>query len=554
MKKNTALFLIIIATLVIFLPLPSLAAPGYELYWSSSESESYNLDLTVSNFEPKIYAPGVPVGANMYPWPASDSKYPSWEFEDLQLEVDTLGWYELSGTTSRTVSSAFNYEPIVYECFEKAVFVIYLDYFEVDPLADFYFKIEYNLAGDVITETRRGAELIDQMQRYGFCPIIVKEYPHQGSLTFTKVSMNFAAGVEVNARFAFALYNGLGLLDFDKIPTYCKPFYQLRTERYTTNFDQWNTVFASADTDRYVQGLFEVSVTVPIYSYHDYLIDFNFGFAFSEYNPEYDGWLKLVNLYTYPSQDITLAEQKITYDRGDRPDVPYPSSGFPGAVPHWANVQAAFQTKNTSLIPDYVTFYFVFALDPIASGLSYCSTDNRVYFVDNYQGYWEDLVGPDWNPGAGDIIDDALDQKDQLDDFLNDQKDYFENQIQNDKDVVDTYLDFLDLDRFLGQRDLLFLSLQKYYAAFYFWGSALGWLSDLEPFQHLLYASVFITVVFMIFRIVSVGGSGFSSIVRRNRAEKRRESAADRRESVRATRREAAERQRNMRDHYGFKD
>lgn len=542
------------ATLVIILPLPSLAAPDYELYWSSSESESYNLDLTVSNFEPKIYAPGVPVGANMYPWPASDSKYPNWEFEDLQLEVDTLGWYELSGTTSRTVSSSFNYEPILYEDFEKAVFVIYLDRFEVDPLADFYFTIEYNLAGEDIREVRRGAELIDQMQKYGYCPIMLKEYPHQGSLSFTKVSMSFAAGVEIDARFAFALYNGLGVLDQDKIPGYCKPFYQLRTERYTTNFDQWNTVFASADTDRYVQGIFEVSVTVPVYSYHDYLIDFDFGFVFGEYNPENDGWLKLVNLYTYPQNDIVLAEQKITFDRGDRSDVPYPSNGFSDAVPHWANVQAAFQTKNTSLIPDYVTFYFVFALDPIASGLSYCSTDNRVYFVDNYQGYWEDLVGPDWNPGAGDIIDDALDQKDQLDDFLNDQKDYFENQIQNDKDVVDTYLDFLDPDRFVWQRDQVFQALQNYYAAFYFWGGALDFLSGVAPFRDLLYASVFMTVVFMIFRIVSVGGSGFSSIVRRNGVEKRREAAADRRESVRATRREAAERQRNMRDHYGFKD
>lgn len=554
MKKISTLFLIIIVLLVIFLPLPSMAAPDYELYWSSSESESYNLNLTVSNFEPKIYAPGVPVGENMYPWPASDSKYPSWDFDDLQLEVDTLGWYELSGTTSRSVVTAFNYEPILYEGFEKAVFVIYLDYVEVDPLADFYFSIEYNLAGEVITEVRRGADLVYYMQRYGFCPIMLKEYPYQGSLSFTKVSMHFVSGVEVNARFAFALYNGLGVLDSDKIPTYYKPFYQLMTERYTTNFDQWNTVFATAETDRYVQGLYEISVTVPIYSYHDYLIDFNFGFAFSEYDPDGDGWLKLVDLYTYPSQDITLAEQKITYDRGNLPDVPYPNNGIPGALPHWANVRAAFQTKNTSLIPDYVTFYFVFALDPIASGMSYCSTDNRVYFVDNYQGYWEDLVGPDWNPGAGDIIDDALNQKDQLDDFLNDQKDYFENLIQTDKDVVDTYLDFLDIDRFVAQRDLVLQSLVNYSDALAFWGIALKDLADLPPFRDLLYASVFITVVFMVFRIVSVGGSGFSSIVRRDRVEKRREAAADRRESVRATRREAAERQRNMRDHYGFKD
>lgn len=537
MKKCTTLFLIITVTLVIFLPLSSLAASDYELYWTSSESESYNLDLTVSNFEPKIYAPGVPVGANMYPWPASDSKYPSWEFEDLRLEVDTIGWYELSGTTSRTVSSAFNYEPIVYEDFEKAVFVIYLDYFEVDPLADFYFLIEYNLAGEVITEIRRGAELIDMMQRYGFCPITLKEYANMGELTFTKVSMNFSAGVEVNARFAFALYNGLGVLDFDEIPKYCKPFYQLRSERYTINYDRWRTLFA-ADTDRYVQSIFEISVTVPVYSYHDYLVDFDFGFAFAPYDPAGDGWLKLVDVYTYPQNDISLKEQKVTLDRGDRPDVPYPSDGISGVVPHWANVKAAFQTSNTSLIPDYVTFYFVFALDPVSSAVSFCSTDNRVYFVDNSEAYWDELFGSDWNPNAGNEFNDAVDKGNQFDDFLKDQEDYFENAKLEDEQVVNDYVDFLDLNKFAAfERDWFIPVLSDHFNALYFWGAALENLTQLSVFKDLFIATVFVSILFMILRLIRSGGSGFASIARRAGTEKRQAAAVDRRESVRETKR-----------------
>lgn len=538
MRRFIFPFLIVVLIFVLlFVSLPAVSfADLATLYWQSTSEESYGLDLRSSDFNGVVYTPDVPTGANMFPWPSR--YYPGTSRTDINVEIGKIGWYEMRGTASTGISFRFLKNDsegggaITYEDFNKAVFVVYLGKFDVSDLSGIRLQLRYTMNVDGVqktaTVTRTGAQLQYAFEHGGYLPVSVSPSVElggdnatvSGEVVFENVWIQVDAGVTVDADFAFALYNNLGILD--NIPQVYRSFYAIRSDHKTLPFDQWQTFFAGDEGVQYVQSTFEIAVTVPVYSNYDYILDFNFGFVFAPWSASGDGGVKFLDVYS-STQRVQLKETRITYDEANLQEMPYPGP-LTGVVPKWCKVEAAFVPDQDLYLPEYVTFYFVFALDSQNSGTAFCSYNNKVSYTDYRDHMWgyEDNVIKDPDSVLGDMSD----KNDLLQDLINNQKDHFLNQEQTENGLRENLTNYVTLDSITTFKSEVHSIIDSYAGGFMFWAEAMDMIFLFDPARDLVVASVFMVGFFMILRLSSSVATVGVHDVRRRNAERRADARA----------------------------